>query len=126
MAGDLWSSATSKGSAGSATAHAVLPSLFRLQNKDAFLWAFSLLDTPTRFEQDMLWQLVGTNDDTPLQLLIDNLRKPYELDDLMVIKNRITTTRGASALTSIINDKLKTAKGRNQRGLQRLRKEYGG
>jgi hypothetical protein len=126
MAGELWSSATAKGSAGSSTAHAVLPSLFRLENTEGFLWAFSLLDKPSRFEQDMLWQLVGTNDETPLQILIDNLRKPYELDDLMVIKNRIAASRGVSALASIIDDTLKTAKGRNQRGLQRLRKEYGG
>lgn len=126
MANGVWEAATSKGFAGPSTAHAVLPALFRLQKQDAFLWAFSLIDTPTKLEQDMLWQLSGLNDGTPLQVLINNLRRPYEVDDLMVIKKRIVSTRGAKALKDIIDEKLKKASGRNKRELQRMRKEYGG
>ena len=74
----------------------------------------------------MLWQLVGTDDKAPLQVLIDNLRKPYEHDDLTIIADRIATTRGTTALNDIITSKLKTATGRNMRGLKKLRKEYGG
>jgi hypothetical protein len=126
MACELWEAATRKGVAGSVTAQAALPALFRQQKKDAFLWAFSLIDTPSRFEQDMLWQLVGLGVDTPLQVLIDNLRSPYEADDLLVIKERVVSSMGASALQNIINEKLLKASGRNKRELQRMRKEYGG
>jgi len=126
MCGELWLAATKSDSTGQLTARAALPSLFRLQNIDAFLWAFSLLNQPTRLEQDMLWQLVGTRRDAPLQLLVDNVRKPYEFDDLMIIVDRIATTRGSAAVKAIIDDKLSKAVGRNKRNLQRLRKEYGG
>ena len=126
MCYELWSVASGNGSAGPSTAHSVLPSLFRLQNVDAFLWAFSLLKKPTRLKKDMLWQLVGTRRDAPLQLLIDNVRKPYEYDDLIIIADRIASTRGSAAVKEIINDKLGNAVGRNKRSLQRLRKEYGG
>ena len=84
------------------------------------------MNQPTRLEQDMLWQLVGTRRDAPLQLLVDNVRKPYEFDDLMIIVDRIATTRGSAAVKAIIDDKLSKAVGRNKRNLQRLRKEYGG
>ena len=126
MSGDLWNIATASGNVGALTAHAALPSLFRLSNTDGFLWAFSLIQKPTTLERDMLWQLLGTDDKTPLQVLIDNLRKPYELDDLTIIADRIATTRGTTALNDIITSRLKTATGRNMRGLKKLRKEYGG
>ena len=126
MAYELWVAATSKGMASQATAHAVLPALFRQKECDAFLWGFSMIGKPTPIEQDMLWQLTGSNANTPLQVLIDNVRKPYELDDLMVIQQRIVSSRGASELKNIIDEKLKTANGRNKRGLKRMLKEYGG
>ena len=75
MSGDLWNVATASGNVGALTAHAALPSLFRLSNTDGFLWAFSLIQKPTSLERDMLWQLVGTDDKAPLQVLIDNLNK---------------------------------------------------
>ena len=74
----------------------------------------------------MLWQLVGTRRDAPLQLLIDNVRKPYEYDDLIVIVDRIAATRGSTAVIAIIDDNLSKAVDRNKRSLLRLRKEYGG
>jgi hypothetical protein len=126
MCVELWTVGTNGGNIGSISAHVALPALFRLRNSDAFLWAFSLIQKPTSLERDMLWQLVGTNNDAPLQVLIDNLRKPYEFDDLIVIVSRIASTRGSSAVTDIIDAQLQTAKGRNKRGLQRLKKEYGG
>lgn len=126
MCVELWNVATSSGNAGQFSAHAALPALFRLRNSDGFLWAFSLIQKPSSLERDMLWQLVGTDSKAPLQVLIDNLRKPYELDDLTIIADRIATSRGTIALKDIINDKLKTANGRNMRGLKKLRKEYGG
>jgi len=126
MCAELWSVATSQNAAGLRTARNALPSLFRLEERDAFLWAYSLLENPERSEQDMLWQLVGTQEDTPLQLLIDNLRRPYEYDDLIVIVDRIVASRGALAVRTIIDETLTKATGRNHRSLQRLRKEYGG
>lgn len=126
MCGELWIAATKSDSTGPSTARAALPSLFRLQNIDAFLWAFTILDQPTRIEKDMLWQLVGTRRDAPLQLLIDNVRKPYEYDDLIVIVDRIAATRGSTAVIAIIDDNLSKAVDRNKRSLLRLRKEYGG
>ena len=74
----------------------------------------------------MLWQLVGSSPDAPLQLLIDNLRSPYQLDDLTTIVSRIVQRRGATAVRSIIDELLINASGRNQRGLKQLRKEYDG
>jgi hypothetical protein len=126
MVFDLWSIATKKTVIDTGLASAALPALFRLKKLDAFLWAFSLIQKPTRLERDMLWQLVGMLESTPLQTLIDNLRKPYELDDLIVIADRISSSRGRSAVLQIIDDALRTARGRNMRGLKRLRKEYGG
>ena len=124
IAQDVWNISAKQGTLGPLSARAVLPVLFRLQNTDAFLHAFSLLNTKKGIEQDMLWQLVSSRADTPLQVLIDNLRKPFELDDLLIIRTRVERLRGVNAVISIIQDKLKTAKGRNQRGLQRLLKEY--
>jgi len=126
MSGELWLAATKSNATGPLTARATLSALFRLQNIDAFLWAFSLLDSPSHLEKDMLWQLVGTKQDTPLQLLIDNLRNPYSYDDLLVIAGRIKSTRGSGAVKDIIDEKLNKAVGRNKRGLQKMRKEYGG
>jgi hypothetical protein len=126
MSSELWFAATKSGATGPLTAKAALPALFRLQNDDAFLWAFSLLDSPSRLERDMLWQLVGTKQDTPLQLLVDNVRNPYSYDDLIVIADRIAATRGSTAVKNIIDEKLNKATGRNKRSLQKMRKEYGG
>ena len=124
MAQELWNASASQGRLGPETARAVMPALFRLQNNNAFLRAFALVNKPTGTEQDMLWQLIGSQADAPLQVLIDNLRKPYPLDDLLVIRNRVERTRGINAMLSIISEKLTTAKGRNKRGLERLLKEY--
>jgi len=126
MSSELWFAATKSSATGPLTAKAALPALFRLQNDDAFLWAFSLVDSPSRLERDMLWQLVGTKQDTPLQLLVDNVRNPYSYDDLIVIADRIAATRGSSAVKNIIDEKLNKATGRNKRSLQKMRKEYGG
>ena len=113
-------------SIGSQSARAALPALFRQQEVESFLRAFKLIRSPSRIEKDMLWHLVGTSRNTSLQLLIDNLRSPYSLDDLAVIADRIKATRGANAVLSIIEEKLRGARGRTKRGLERMRKEYGG
>lgn len=126
LAVGLWGLAQNQSSVGEASASAILPALFRLQDEDLFLRAFKLLRSPSRIEKDMLWHLVGTSSNTPLQLLIDHLRIPYPLDDLAVIADRIASTRGPSAILSIIDEQLLNAKGRNKRGLERMRKVYGG
>ena len=72
----------------------------------------------------MLWQLVGTSPTAPLQLLVDNLRNPYQVDDLMVIADRIIAQGGTSAILGIIDNVLKNAKGRNERELKRMRNKY--
>lgn len=126
LAVGLWELAQNQSSVGEASASAILPALFRLQDEDLFLRAFKLLRSPSRIEKDMLWHLAGTSSDTPLQLLIDHLRIPYPLDDLAIIADRIASTRGSAAVLSIIDEKLLKAKGRNKRGLERMRKVYGG
>jgi hypothetical protein len=126
LAVGLWGLAQSQSSAGDASASAILPALFRFQDEDLFLRAFKLLRSPSRIEVDMLWHLAGTSNNTSIQLLIDHIRTPYPLDDLVIIAPRIASTRGASAVLSIIDEKLRKAKGRNKRGLERMRKEYGG
>ena len=88
--------------------------------------ACKLLRSPSRIDRDMLWHLVGTSNSTSLQLLIDNIRNPYSLDDLTVIADRIASTRGPAAVLAIIEEKLLGARGRTKRGLERMRKEYGG
>jgi len=126
LAVGLWGIARSQSSAGNASASAILPALFRLQDEDSFLSAFKLLRSPSRIEKDMLWHLAGTSSNTSIQLLIDHIRNPYPLDDLVIIASRIASTRGSAAVLSIIDEKLRSAKGRNKRGLERMRKEYGG
>ena len=120
------SAANDQGVAGSRCARAVLPALFRLQLTESFIWAFKLIASPTSLEKDMLWQLVGTSKTTPLQLLMKNLRKPYAFDDLILIADRIASTRGVAALRMIIQKELRNSSGRNMRELDRMRKKYGG
>lgn len=126
LASGLWSIALNQSSVGSQSARAVLPALFRRQEDDSFLKAFKLIRSPSRIEKDMLWHLAGTSQNTPLQLLIDNIRSPYSFDDLALIADRIAKTRGSNAVLSIVEEKLLGAKGRTKRELERMRKEYGG
>ncbi|MEE2912502.1 MAG: hypothetical protein VX436_01715 [Planctomycetota bacterium] len=126
LAIELWKASRIQSHGGEEAARAALPALFRQQNIDAFLIAFKLLRSPSRIERDLLWHLAGTSNTTPLQLLIDNLRTPYTLDDLEIIVDKISSSRGSAAVLSIIDEKLREARGRNKRGLERMRKEYGG
>jgi hypothetical protein len=122
----MWNIAIDQSSQGDASASSVLPAMFRQQDETAFITAFKLLRTPSRMEKDMLWHLVGTSDSTSLQLLIDNIRNPYSFDDLAVIADRIASTRGSAAVLSIIDEKLRKAKGRIKKELDHMRKEFGG
>jgi hypothetical protein len=126
LASGLWRVAFGQSSTGPESAAVALPALFRQQEVDSFLMAFKLLRSPSRIERDMLWHLVGTSNSTSLQLLIDNIRNPYSLDDLTVIADRIASTRGPAAVLAIIEEKLLGARRRTKRGLERMRKEYGG
>jgi hypothetical protein len=72
----------------------------------------------------MLWQLAGTSSATSLQLLIDNLRSPYQVDDLKAVVDRIAKQRGNLAVCTIIDEVLKKSRGRNERELRRMRKNY--
>ncbi len=123
-ASELWLVAMNKQSVGPKCARAVLGSLFRQERASDFLLAFGLIASPTNLEKDMLWQLVGTSPTAPLQLLVDNLRNPYQVDDLMVIADRIIAQGGTSAILGIIDNVLKNAKGRNERELKRMRNKY--
>ncbi|MDP7005043.1 MAG: hypothetical protein QF718_02375 [Phycisphaerales bacterium] len=126
VAVSLWDICIAKSCAGPISSKAALPPLFRQKQPDYFLWAFNLVEKPTRLEKDMLWQLLGSNQTTPLQLLIDNLRGPYQLDDFTIIADRVAKQRGLAAVRLIIDNLLENAIGRNQRGLKKLRKEYDG
>tara|TARA_B100000959_G_scaffold285852_1_gene362060 strand:+ start:1246 stop:3117 length:1872 start_codon:yes stop_codon:yes gene_type:complete len=121
---ELWKESAKQGSLGPETARSIMPALFRLQDNDGFLRAFALVKKPKNIERDMLWQLVSSRVDAPLQVLVDNLREPYPFDDLLVIRNRVERNLGNNVMIRIIQDKLKKANGRNKRELQRLLKEY--
>ena len=124
MACELWTVAMQKTSSGLKTARAVLGSLFRQERMDDFLWAYKLLPDPTRLEKDMLWLLCGNSANAPLQLLVDNLRTPYQIDDIKAIADRTVSQRGTQAVVAIIDKVLINAKGRNERELKRMRKQY--
>jgi hypothetical protein len=124
MACELWDVAMQKKTASVHSARAALGSLFRQELVNDFLWAFKLIPSPTRLEKDMLWQLCGISADTPLQLLINNLRSPYQVDDIKVIADRTLSQRGAPAVLDIIDKALQNAGGRNERELKRMRKQY--
>jgi hypothetical protein len=125
LACQLWSHAMERSVAKGATARAALGSLFRQEKTDAFLWAFRLLASPTDLEKDMLWHLAGTSPSTSIQLLIENVRSPYQADDIRVIADRIVLRKGSLAVRDLIDKALQNASGRNERELKRMRKNYG-
>jgi hypothetical protein len=122
----MWGIAVDQSSTGDKSARSILPALFREQDEALFINAYKLLPAPSRIEKDMLWHLVGTSKNTSLSLLIDNIRNPYSFDDLAIIAERVASTRGTAAVLSIIDEKLKRAKGRIKKELERMRKEFGG
>jgi len=124
LACEVWGAAVAKSSGGPLSASASVGPLFRQEKLEGFLWAFSLIKNPTRLDKDMLWQLAGTSSATSLQLLIDNLRSPYQVDDLKAVVDRIVKQRGNLAVCTIIDEVLKKSRGRNERELRRMRKNY--
>jgi hypothetical protein len=108
----------------SSSARAALGSLFREEKTDDFLWAFRLLVSPTGLEKDMLWHLTGMLPSTSLQLLMENVRSPYQADDIRVIADRIVSRKGSLAVRDLIDSALQNASGRNERELTRMRKNY--
>jgi len=122
----LWHAANGRGVAGKLTAKSALATLFRAQAVDAFLWAYRLLETPNRHEQDMLWQLASLFPESAISLLIDNIRGVYACDDIRLIAPIVKKNRGKQGILSIINTYLPKARGRNERELKRMLKEYGG
>jgi len=93
---------------------------------DAFLTAFQVLNKPNRFDIDMLWHLSLVLPDSATSLLIDNIRGVYACDDIRAISKKIVKTRGNTGVLTIIDKHLTKARGRNERELKRMRKQYGG
>jgi hypothetical protein len=124
LACEVWGAAVAKSSEGPLSASASVGPLFRQEKLEGFLSAFCLIKNPTRLDKDMLWQLAGTSSATSLQLLIDNLRSPYQVDDLKAVVDRIAKQRGNLAVCTIIDEVLKKSRGRNERELRRMRKNY--
>jgi len=52
------------------------------------------------------------------------VRTPYQADDLKLIADRIVSQRGTPTLLAIIDKVLQNARGRNERELKRMRKQY--
>ena len=122
----LWVTAIERNVAGNLTAKASLPSLFRKKVVGDFLTAFQVLNKPNRFDIDMLWHLSLVLPDSATSLLIDNIRGVYACDDIRAIAKKITKTRGNTGVLTIIDKYLTKARGRNERELKRMRKQYGG
>jgi hypothetical protein len=122
----LWVAAIERKVAGNLTAKASLPSLFRKRVVDDFLTAFQVLRKPNRFDIDMLWHLSLVLPDSATSLLIDNIRGVYACDDIRAISKKIVKTRGNTGVLTIIDKYLTKARGRNERELKRMRKQYGG
>lgn len=121
----LWIAANEKKVAGNLTAKASLPSLFRKKAVRSFLAAFRVLKKPNRFDIDMLWHLALVLPDSATSLLIDNVRGVYACDDIRAIAPKITKTSGNTGVLTIIDKYITKARGRNERELKRMRKQYG-
>ena len=126
VASRLWDAAHEQSVAGPLSAKVSLPALFRMKRTDQFLVAFRMLAKPTVREQNLLWQLAGTRLETPVDLLLYNIRSLYSSDDLRIIAPRVESSRGRGSVLSIINKYLQKARGRNQRELERMQNDYGG
>jgi hypothetical protein len=124
LACQLWAHAMKQSVAHGATARAAIGSLFRQEKVDDFLWAYRLLHSPKSLEKDMLWHLAGALPSTSLQLLMENVRSPYQADDILVIADRIVSRKGSLAVVDLIDTALQNASGRNLRELNRMRKNY--
>lgn len=126
LASQLWDAAHEQSVAGQQSARASLPALFRMKRIDQFIIAFRMLAKPTPREQNLLWQLAGTRVETPIDLLLDNIRSLSSSDDLRIIAPRVESSRGRGSVLHIINKYLQKARGRNQRELERMQNHYGG
>lgn len=126
IASKLWLGAIEQSVTGPLSAKAAISSLFRMKAVVAFLYAYQMLEKPSGLEKDYLWQLAGILPETPVELLAENIRTVYSCDDLRIIAPRLAKTRGKSTVLSIINKYLPKARGRNERELKRLLKDYGG
>ncbi|MDP7008157.1 MAG: hypothetical protein QGI78_01145 [Phycisphaerales bacterium] len=122
----LWNNANKEGVADTLTSRASLPALFRAKAHKPFLWAFRKVPSPNRFERDMLWQLASLFPDSAVDVLVENVRGVYACDDLRILAPTIAKTRGNAAVLSIINKYITGARGRNERELKKMRKQYGG
>ncbi|MBC8202654.1 MAG: hypothetical protein H8E91_02380 [Planctomycetes bacterium] len=121
----LWNAANELGVAKKRTAKNALPALFRAKAVNAFLLAYRELESPQRYDQDMLWQLAILFPDSASSLLIENIRSVYACDDIRLIAPLVQKTRGRHEVLSIINTYLPKARGRNERELKRMVKQYG-
>ena len=122
----LWNAALEQNVAGAQTAKRALPSLFRLERVDAFIWAYRIILNPNRLEKDMLWHLCSLKTATPIDILMKNVRTPFACDDITLIAPRVLKTHGSHGVLKLVTDALKKANGRNKRELERMRRTYGG
>jgi hypothetical protein len=72
-----------------------------------------------------LWHLALVLPDSATSLLIDNVRGVYACDDIRAIAPKITKTSGNTGVLTIIDKYITKARGRNERELKRMRKQYG-
>ncbi len=122
----LWKAALERNVVGAQSAKRALPSLFRLQKVDDFLWAYRIVLNPNRLEKDMLWHLCSLKTNTPIDILMKNVRTPFACDDITLIAPRVLNSHGSNAVLQLIAQALEKANGRNKRELERMRKTYGG
>ena len=122
----LWNAALERNAVGALTAKRALPALFRLEQIDAFIWAYRIILKPNRVEKDMLWHLCALKTVTPIDILMKNVRTPFACDDITLIAPRVLKTYGSHGVLQLITETLKKANGRNKRELERMRKTYGG
>jgi hypothetical protein len=108
----------------------VLGSLFRLQDRDAFIEAWRRIKTPTRLQRDMLWQLLGpalasSTDDDVLMLLEQEVKGPTPSSHIEMLAPHLAKRYGSAAVMKLIQRASRTASaGQETQRLDGLKRQY--
>lgn len=130
MGVDLWHRAVKEKVAGPECARAALGSLFRAQDRDGFMNAWSMLPRHTSYDKDMIWELMGPTlgpgtDERTAALLDAAVRKQYPSGDLVRLAPTLNRIHGRSMVLGRIDDASRSAANRREKkALEQLRSQY--